>query len=248
MKNSLFSIFRESAKTIAINPIIILPTFLLWIFLFILSRISIKVNYLIGNGSSLLIIIWLIIFFILIMLAISYFSACLIIMSLSSIKASPKMEAFSKARSYLWRNFLILLTLFIAGVGGINLLLYLFSKIVMSTQITLSLLTYQIILFIIAIAWLLCIVIFLTFSNVILIYESTSFIKSIKKSTSFVKSNYFKVLLVSVVFYIIIQLAQLLPTYSLGGIITLSDFILFIIVYPFTIIFLTRFFTAFNKK
>ena len=87
MEKSLISVFKEAVKKLVNQPIIVLPMIAALIFTILLSNLSLKLNYLIGNGSVFVNSAWLVIFTIVSIFIISYFFSGLISMCFSSLKS-----------------------------------------------------------------------------------------------------------------------------------------------------------------
>lgn len=238
---SLFSVFKQSGRSMINNPLLFIPPIISIIFLTLLSMLSVKVNYLIGNDNSAVIILWNIIIFSLIFLSIlSYFSSGLIFMFFSSIRSRAKVrDFFTGTKKYWLRTFVIMLIIFAVGTWGPVLCSYLFSKLIILMGIKMSAFLFRFFLFLIAILWILLTVTFLTFANFFLIYDDLSIMKSIKRSAIFVANKYPYVLAIMLIFYIIWRLASYLNFVILG--LSLSELVLNVIVYPYLIIVLATF-------
>lgn len=238
---SLLKIFKDSAKSLASNPLFFLPPIVSIIFLTIFSMISVKVNYAIGNDNSAIITSWnLIIFPIISFIFLGYISAGAIYICFYSERLKVKIkDFFAGAKKFWFKSFIIILVIYF--VSGLAVpLLYFVSRYLSTSSLALHPELFRLALSIIGIIWLLCTVIFLTFANFFLIHENTSIVKSIRKSASFVRANYLSVLFIFLVFFIVLNLISYLDIFEIGGL-TLAELISGVIIVPYILLVLSRF-------
>lgn len=251
---SIAGVFSESALNFAKNPLIITGSAIAaMIVLMLLSFVYTKLGGIIVSQTAALPIMLLVVFILLALLPLSYLFSGLINICLTISKKTQKTKLsdfFRGANKYWGKNYVIMLIIFflyraiflIMGLMSIYILPFVNKQISVSVDMT------RFILFFIYFAWLIGVLIFLTFSNFFLILENLSIIKSIKKSAVFVSNNYVSVLAISVIFYIIFRLVSYTDRLYTSQIFSISEIISSIIIYPYLALVLAKFLIVNNKK
>ena len=227
-----FYIISRGFNDLFKNPLLIISGLLLWVFIFLFSKISVIVNHNLNNASSLL--AWLVFFSLVSLAVMSFVFSGLIKISKEIInkKRAITRNFFSGGRRFWFRNLLILLFIVIIGIviwaianyGGIYI-----GKL-FNLEVNAALLLYILIYF----AGLVGILIFLTFSNVCLVVYSLNFKEAVKKSIRLVKKEYLATLALNVLIFVILFLLN-----KVNGI--WIDLIEYALLIPLFILILTRF-------
>jgi|SRR3989344_1204472 len=246
-KKSFLSLFKDSFQDFYKNPIVILPALASLIFLLLFSKISLKVNTLISNQSSVIFTIWLIIFTLISLLVLSYLFAGLIGLSLKATNGKARItDFFFSANKYYLKNFAI--TLIILVCYDIINFIAIYGAYYIGKSISLSTNSARILFFFIYFAGLIGILLFMAFSSFYLIYKSGGVIKSLKSSARLVSNNYPYVLAIAILLFICIQLVSYLDNIDIKNILNLADILSSIILYPYLALVLSRFLISFDAK
>src|SRR3989338_10406234 len=100
-------LFRDSFKDLVQNPILVIPTVSLMVFMIAFSEISIKLSSFLAGRT---LIIWQICFLVIYFLAMSFFFSALIGMSKDALKGKANLRtSFSYSKKFWLKNFLIML-------------------------------------------------------------------------------------------------------------------------------------------
>ena len=217
------------------------------IFTILLSNLSLKLNYLIGNGSVFVNSAWLVIFTIVSIFIISYFFSGLISMCFSSLKSNASINDFFSGTKKYWLKTFVIIAIIVVCYAIINYS-SIYGAIHLGKYFSLPLESAKFILYFIYFALIIGALIFLTFSNFILISENKSIVESVKKSASFVSNNYSYVLVIGAIFFIVDWAVSKLANYSIGNFINLSEVISSLLVYPIFALVLTIFLQVFKEK
>ncbi len=233
MKSRAFLKILSQAFYDGINhPLILVPSVVLWTFLILISKISLKVTRLIENPVS--IHAWFIIVSFATVFIISLIAAGLIGISESIIrqrKASVS-QFLTYTRKFGLRNFVVFIMLTIAGVPVWAVAHY--GAFFLGKSFNLGLSSAQtlfILLYFLGIAGFL---IFFIFASFYLVIENTSLKKSFVLSWRLVSREYPLVLSTTIIFSILLFFIDKIQ--GLGG-----DLILYGILVPIVSLFLTRF-------
>lgn len=234
----LIKIFRESFYNLFKNPIIILPSLMLYIIFIIISDLSVKINYKLQTSLSLG--IWVISFSIISLLISSFFLSGLIGMSFQAIKRRTKFrDLFYYSSKFFFPNlilvFLIIVVYNIIRYVAHNLALLILKPFNVPLHIA------QGVFFLLYFAGLVGIIIFLTFSNFYLIIKDMTISNAIKNSVSLVKKKYIYVLSIIIIFFIINELL------NLTNIRILYELVNAIFIVPYLSLILTKFLLTFDK-
>ncbi len=227
-----FNIISRGFNDLFRNPSLIIPGLLLWIFIYLFSRLSVVVNHILYTTSSL--IAWLVFFSLVSLSAMAFVFSGLIKLSKEIIhkkKVSPR-DFFSNGKRFWFGNFSILLFILVVGIviwaianyGGIYI-----GKL-LGLEVNAALLLYILIYF----AGLIGILIFLTFSNVCLVVENLNFSGAVKKSIKLVKKEYPATLALNVLIFVVLFLLN-----KINGI--WIDLIEYTLLIPLFVLILTRF-------
>ncbi len=247
MAKSLIHSLKESGKSFVKNPLIFLPSLIAMLILSILSELSTKFNSIIGNSNSFLVTGWFVLFSAICLLMLSYFFAGLIGLCFASIKGKIKSsDFFSNANKYWLKNFIIIIVMVI--FFDILQLVSVYGAYFIGKSLSLSLGSAKLLLFFIYFAGLIGWLIFFTFANFFLIERGFGLMGSIKKSFSFVKLHYIEVLVLSVGFFIILQITTYLDSIAVFNLIKLGELLATIIVYPYLALILAFFLYGNTEK
>ena len=247
MEKSITYVFKESIKKLAGQPILVLPTIIALIFIILLSNLSIKLNYIIGNGSVFVNTAWLIIFSLISLFIISYFFSGLLSMCYSSLKSNATVkDFFSGTKKYWFKTFVLMLIILIC-YAIINYL-SISGALLIGKYFSLSVEIAKFLLYFIYFALIIGALIFLSFSNFILVSENKGIIESIKRSASFVSDNYSYVIIIGAIFFFIDWVVSKLSIYSINNFINLSEVISSLVIYPLLSLILTMFLQIFKEK
>lgn len=239
MKSKFFSTFSLAIKDFYENPFLILPPFCLFLFLVLFSYISKQVNYYLH--TTLTISAWLVFFAAIFLFALSFTFSGLI--SISSLIAKNKPYSiknfYQYAKKFTLRNFIIVIIMII--IYNITRLISHYTSLWIGAALNLELKPAQTLFISLYLILLLAFALFFTFSSFFMVIENLSIINSIKKSFSLVKRTYFQTLLITLVFFVIITLLNLLLPYKLFDFIYISELISTLLIYPYFVLVLTRF-------
>lgn len=196
----ILNVFVWAGRGLYKNPVIIIPSVVLFLLLAGMSKISVAVNYKLQNTFS--ITAWLV-FFVLASLAImSFFFSGIIGMCKDAVHGKKEYGRFFNYASKFWfRNLQIMIVIALLGIliyyasfflGGLTVdLLGKYSVIIFSGLMFIGLAGG---------------IIFLTFASPFLIIEDKSAFLSMKKSALFVRKNYFDSLTIIIIFFVIMNL------------------------------------------
>src|SRR3989344_1815486 len=195
-----FKIILESIKDLIKNPKLIISGIILWIFIFLFSKLSSSVNKIFVNTSSL--IIWLVIFSIISLTAFSFVFSGMIGTSSDIIKRKGERYLsglFKYSREFFLKNLIILIIISVIGSLIWIIVFYLGMRLgqLMGLDVSSATILYILIYFVFIIST----IIFLTFSGFILVLENKGIVESIKKSIKFVKRNYIETLVLNILIF-----------------------------------------------
>ena len=232
---SFTNLFRDSFKDLVQNPILVIPTVSLMVFMIAFSEISIKLSSFLAGRT---LIIWEICFLVIYFLAMSFFFSALILMGKDALKGKTNLRtSFSYSKKFWLKNFLIMLL--ILALSQLFKFGTIFGITFVGLKLGLAPSYAQILYFLAYFASLAGILIFLTFSSFYLIIYNLKVQESIKKSIAFVKKNYLYTLSILIIFFVI---SQVLSTY-MGPLIRgfLLELINSVLIIPILSLVLTRF-------
>ncbi len=228
---NFFRMFEGGLRNLYRNPLLIVPSVLLGILLFIISKFGWKFAPSLQTTFSN--VLWTAFVAIVSLVLISYFFAGLVGMAKQSIGGKAKFKDFtSKANKFWLKNFLIVLLIILISiiVGRIAHYGALFIGQALDFNVNTAVPVFVLIYFV----GLIGILIFLTFSNVFLVVRDLSVWESMKSSMRFVRKEYLATLSFSVIFFIVYFLVNKIP-----GI--FGDVVAYVFVVPFFVLILTRF-------
>src|SRR3989344_3103961 len=233
-KPFLSKIFKDSLLDFSKNLILVIPSFILFLLLVLISKISVKINYTLSN--SITITLWFILFSLIYFLIISFISSGMIGLSKSAVLKKAKLSEFLIYGKRFWlKNFIILVLFFFIFAILIGLLaLYTKLMILLTPYFSLSEKSFKVTTFVLYFIYLIGIVIFFTFSNFFLVINNLKIKESILNSFILVKRNYLSILSISIIFSALFYLTSLLNDF-------LANIINFIILIPYLTLILTRF-------
>jgi len=237
-KDNLINIFKKSFSDFGKNLIITFPTILLFIFLILFSNISVEINNLLN--TNILLTIWLVIFSLISLAVIAFFFSGLIGMAYESVRKETKIgDMWSYSRRLWFKNFLIIFAVLIVY----NVLRYLAHKIALLVGYSLNLEANAAtgVFFVLYVAGLMGVIIFLTFSSFYLVIKNKGVWVSIKESARLVKGEYLGTLSIILVFFVVNGALSLWDQDAIVEVINT----LFII--PYMALVLTRFVLNYDK-
>jgi hypothetical protein len=240
----LLKTLNNSIKVYFRNPIIILPFICIFILQLLLQPFSIMVNSNVSNSGALTHYAIFAAYLVFSLVCLSFFFSGAISMSLSK-KAS--FSDFSRGVRSTHKN-LVLIAVNILVYFVIFKLISLPLALLISNSLSLEVTIAQGVFLVIYLILLLFSLIFLSFSSFILISERCSMIASIKKSIKFVKSNYFSVVSIFVIFFIINEILAYFLEIQIFSALYVKELIDFIIIYPLLAIILSNFYKSKENK
>lgn len=198
--NNFLSLFKLSFMDLAKNPLVAVPSVMLWIFLVAFSYASVKINHTLSN--SLTITIWLIFFSLLSLIAMSFLFSSLIGLSKDAInKKSRISNLFYYGKKFWFKNFLIIIVI-LASYNFIRLISH-YTALAIGKSLALSVPVAQFLFFIIFFAGICSFLIFFSFSSFALVLKDLTLKKSISTSFRKVALNYPYVLTITILFFAI---------------------------------------------
>ena len=229
-----FLVIAESAKNIFRNPVVVLPGIFLFLFFFVFSKIGGKIAY--SLETTIKNIAWTGFSWLMFLLVGGFVSAGLIGICLEIVKKKKVGNSFFvSVRKNWFSNFLVLLIIGLL-IAFTFLIHFILRNIISSPDF------FRIVALIVSFAWLICFVIFFTFSNFFIVVHGENVKNGIKSSFGFVKKEYLAVLALNIIiFFILPKLIALIP-----GI--FGEIINFVIVLPLVFLILTRFVVEFDSK
>ena len=239
MKDFLLSSLRQYLK----NPLIIIFFVFILVTQYLLEIISFKVNSEIVLSSYLVHSIWLAAGFAISVLLFSFFISLAISFSFRSMDRKASMSHLFSGVRHTHKVFVLMLVniLVFSLAFGVSYLFQIFAE-----NIKITPLIFQVTVFVVYMADILGILIFLSFSFFACISEDISIMQSMKRSWYFVKKNYLTVLMLFVSLFIISQLVNLASGIIFFELISLTEIINFFIVYPLMAIFFSRFYNSYR--
>lgn len=238
--SKITSFFSKSFYDYLENLRLTIPLICLLIFFYILSYFSVYLNH--KLLSSLALTVWLVIFSLISILAVSYVSCGLIGMSKEIISKKRSPAFFKYSKKFFLRNFVIILIIILI-YNTIRLVSF-YSAYYIGKSLTLSVENAQILFTSIYFIGLAGLAIFFTFSNFYLVIKDYSIIKSIKRSFSLVKKEYLNTLTIILIFFVLISFIDTYINYSVLNIISVGELIKTLFVYPILFLVLSRFFVS----
>ncbi len=258
-----FNIIKKGFNDLFRNPLLIIPGLLLWLFIYLFSRLSVVVNHILYTTSSL--IAWLVFFSFVSLIAMAFVFSGLIKISKEIIENSgnrikffPEFSngQFSKinnvtkriahihkkkinARDFFsngkrfWFRSFLIL-LFLLFVGIVIWAIANYGGIYAGKLLDLEVNAATLLYILIYFAGLVGILIFLTFSNVCLVVGNLNFREAVKKSIKLVKKEYLAALALNVLIFVILFLLN-----KVNGI--WIDLIEYALLIPLFVLILTRF-------
>ncbi len=231
---NILSIFMNSLRDFYKNPLIIVPVFILLAFFTGFSKLSVYIQHYLKTTP--LLILWLVLFSLIAFLVMSYFFTALIGFSKEAVKGQAHLSHLWKYANKFWiKNIPIMALITIVSFIVFQIAVYLAYFIGKALHLLTN--PAAALFFLILFAGLISIIIFFTFSSFNLIIYNLRILESIKKSFIIVKANYFSVLSISVLFFILYSLLEILTSVQpiLAGIIK------YLLVTPYLSLVLTRF-------
>jgi len=146
---------------------------------------------------------------------------------------------FEAGREFWFRNSLVLF-LFLIFFQLINIVLFVFTRVMISGEFGISVEAFRLISTLISFVLVVGIGVFLTFSNFFVVVKNLSAFGGVRSSIGFVKREYLATLSLSVILFVIVYLVG-----RIGGI--AADLISYVLVLPFAFLVLTRFVVEFGK-
>ncbi len=236
---NLLDIFKKAFIDFYKNIIVVIPSFILFVFFIIFSWISIEVNYKLSDKT--LLILWLVFFSIVSLFFVSFFLSGLIGICSEIVRRKKiKMDDFLKySAKFCFNNFIMIAIILIVY----NIMRYLVHNLalIIGQSLNLSLGIAQGFFFILYFAGLAGIIIFLTFSSFYLITKNKSIWQSIKSSALLVKKRYIYTLSIIIVFFVINGLLELLKN------VLIIELINALFIVPYLALVLTRFVLSFDE-
>lgn len=230
MASDVLNSFNLALKNYVKNPIIIIPFFLILVFQAIFQIISFKINESILNQGAFIHYLFFGVFLFVSLSVLSFFLSGAISLSLASFNRKAKIKDFTDGIKLSHKNFIIILFTIII----FNIILF-FSKATsfyLGKNFSIEVNTAGVIFLVFYILLIMFTLTFISFSNFILISEKISIYTSIKRSIRFVKSNYLSVLIMFIVFFILNELNFRLSNIMIKSLISLSEIINFLFIYP----------------
>lgn len=223
--------FKESAKDLFSNSLLFLFGFMIFVYITVLSNISVFVNRRLTNSFTMT--GWFIIFILVLFAGMSYIFSGMLGFSKRILEYKAEWSDFvSYANRFWWRNFFIILLL-----GGTGILIGRIAHVlsfVAGKSLGFDLLAAQAFFIIIYFAGLVGGLIFLTYSNFFLVIKNLSFNRSIRHSARFVSAHYPQTLALSVIMFVVFFVLS-----WLAGV--FGDLIEYTLLIPFFILVLMRF-------
>lgn len=224
------SLFKDSLSDLIRNPVIALPSILLFIFFILFQKVSVNVNYSLENIGSIAITSWLVFFVLFSLMAISYVFSGMISLSKSIISKNKPLK-FSNflngANGFFLKNFIISIIILILY----NLIQFtsFYLAFFIGKFLSLEALQASIIFFLLFFLGTIFILILLTYSPFLLVLNKFSIESAIKKSTKLTSKQYIPTLSILIIFFALQKSLLYLPqiAYELvSAIITIPLFIL----------------------
>lgn len=237
----IVNLFVDSFILLIKNPIIALPSVFMLLVQILFFPLFFKLNSSIIEQSVLIHWLYLTPQIIISLLVISFFTSLMIFLSKEVIKSKKSYSL--KGYKFTFKTFSILIVYIILYLVLI-LLFYVISKIGNYFQIQLE--VFSIVLFLVYMVALLGVFIFISFPVFISIVENFNVSKSIKSSILFVKNNYLSTLVLFIIFFILGELVKTLSSVNINSLISLSEIINFLIIYPLISLVFIKFYLA-NK-
>ncbi len=227
MKNNMIKIFFYSLKELSKRTNMIFLSLILWVILNLLSLASKRINILFSTNIQFS--IWIVVFFLVYIAVLSFFSSELISLSITKNKFTNFKNTWKK---FFLKNLIIMILISLITLIISQITFY--SSMFIGKTLSLSLITAQIVFFLIYFALLAGFLIFFTFSSFFVVIENASIKESIKKSFKFVKNNYPETLLLMIFLFIIFFLLNKSPR-------ILAELIEYVLLIPLSITFIKNF-------
>ncbi len=237
-KPGLINLFKKGFYDIYNNPLVIIPGILIFILLTLFSLISVKINYNLSNSITLA--IWLVIFSLISLFIISYFSSGLIGISgeIARNKKPGFLELLKNSNKFWLKNFIIIVLIIISY--NIIWLISQNGASLIGKSLSLEVNLAKLVFFFIYFLGLLGVIIFLTFSPFYLIIKNKSILESLRNSAILVKKNYLKTILILALFF------------ALNGILGFTpervEEIINLFILPYFALIFARFVVSFDAK
>lgn len=239
-EKSLLLILKSSVNDLCRNVILAILGLIMAVFLFLLSKLSVILNY--KLQTTFLLSSWLVLFILVSIGVLSFFFSGLI--GICALIISGKKTGFKdflrNSNKFWLRNFVIILIIgaagFLIGRAAHYLALYI------GKGIGLELKAAQILFFLLYLAGLIGLLIFLTFSSFYLILYNYSMKDSIKKSTKLVKVEYSNTICILLLFFVIYGILHLINYENIRLLIES------LLIIPYFALVLTRFVLEFGER
>lgn len=194
----MIGILKKALQDYAKNPIILIPCFFLYVFLYLFSKFSVQINYKLQTTA--LLTGWIILFSLVSLLIMGFLFSGIIGMSYNAIKKRSRIIDMWKYGKKFWlKNFLIIV--FIVILLNANRFVSHNIAFVIGKTMGLEIKPAEILFFIIYFAGLIGIIIFFTFSSFYLVIKNSSLRESLKRSMMLVKKRYLDTLIILVLFF-----------------------------------------------
>ena len=200
-----FQIIKKSVVNLCKNPILILPSLIILIMFFLISKTSVRINsYLSLNNlnNAVFSTSWLALFVLISLLIISFLFSGLIGASSVTLKRKATLkDLFVFGKKYWLKNFVAIFLILI--ISDLVFFASLYSSFYIGKTVNLSLRPAQALFFLALFIGMALVVIFFTYSSFFLIIKNLSIRNSIKSSFRFVKSNYIHTLALLLIFFVV---------------------------------------------
>ena len=240
IEKSLLLTLKSSINDLYRNVILAIPGLIIVVFFILFRKLSVTLNY--KLQTTLLLSSWLVIFVLISMIFLSFAFSGLIGMCALIVKGKKAgLKDFWKNSGKFWlRNFIIMFIIFISGYLLGRAAHYL--ALYIGKGIGLELKAAQILFFLLHLAGLIGLLIFLTFSSFYLILYNYNVKESIKKSIRLVKREYTNTICILLLFFVIYGILYLI-NYKYINLLIES-----LIIVPYFALVLTRFVLEFGEK
>ena len=234
---NFFNLFGRSLSDLYKNPIMIVLSVLLGLFLFVISKFGSMLAP--SFQTTISNVIWTIVAGLVSLVLASYFFAGLIGVAKKTKEKAKWKDFTSNANRFWFKNFLIILFIVLTSIIIGRIAHY--GAFLIGQAFNLSVNIAMLLFVLIYLAGLIGVLIFLTFSSFFLVIDGLTAKEAIKKSTRFVKKNYFGTLLVLIIFSVIYFLVG-----KIEGL--LGDVIVYVFVLPYFVLVMARFVLSVNLK